>query len=439
MALKLPNGRFRVQIRIKGHPTIDRVFDSASEARAFEDAERHRIVNNVPLWSLSMTFAEAWKAYQGSLLFNSKRDSTRRTELSRIQRGLDELGPYTLAQLQDGQILARFRDGLVHEPQKARGVNLATPSARARVKRALDGKAPKLAGDSQRLVLAAVSAVLLWAVDTKLYVRNPLLGIRKPPAAKRTRRMQRDEELNVFLVAKSARHAGTQLAEDARFVAIQRELGCRPGELAKLMRSDLDLEASAVRFPDTKNRETRIVHVVAQARELLAAQLVHAEVEHPDSPYVFTSRARQGGLPVPYCYSSAIKRLRKKGIVANDFHAHAVRREFASASFEAGLPVEDIRKATGHKSIKALEAYNVSDALHPEARKRVEAAAALRQKERFEDLAASFGLSAAELTAAVKDARGQSVQLVGREPRVVSHNPQRGPLRGSVTRAEPTD
>ena len=103
MALKLPNGRFRVQIRIKGHPTIDRVFDTASEARAFEDAERHRIVNNVPLWSLAMTFEEAWRAYQGSLLFNSKRDSTRRTELSRIQRGLNELGPYTLAQLQDGK------------------------------------------------------------------------------------------------------------------------------------------------------------------------------------------------------------------------------------------------------------------------------------------------------------------------------------------------
>lgn len=412
MALKLPNGRFRVQIRIKGHPKIDRVFDTAAQALTFEEAERHRIAHNVPLWSLSMTFAEAWRAYQGSLLFNSKKESTQRTEISRIQRGLDELGAYNLAQLQDGQILARFRDKLVNEPQRAHGVPLPKRNSRSRTKHASAEHAPKLAGDSQRLVLAAVSAVLLWAVDAKLYVRNPLVGIRKPPAAKRTRRMQRDEELNVFLVAKSPRHAGTQLAEDARFIAIQRELGCRPGELAKLMRSDVDLEASVVRFPDTKNRETRIVHVVAQARELLAAQQVHAEVEHPDSPYVFTSRARQSGGPVAFCYTSAIKRLRKQCIVAEDFHAHAVRREFASASFEAGLPVEDIRKATGHKSIKALEAYNVSDALHPEARKRVEAAATLRQQERFEDLASSLGLSAAELRAFLRDAKQRPVQLV---------------------------
>lgn len=129
----------------------------------------------------------------------------------------------------------------------------------------------------------------------------------------------------------------------------------------------------------------------------------------------------------------------KRAIVAEDWHAHAVRHEFASASFGSGLPVEDIPKATGHKSIKALEAYNVSDALHPEARKRVEAAATVRQQERFEDLAASLGLSTAELTAAVKDARGQSVQLVGREPRIASGNTQRGSLRGSVTRAKPTD
>lgn len=85
MALKLPNGRFRVQIRIKGHPTIDRVFDTSSEARAFEDAERHRIVNNVPLWSLAMTFEEAWLAYKNSLLFHAKRDSTQRTELVACQ------------------------------------------------------------------------------------------------------------------------------------------------------------------------------------------------------------------------------------------------------------------------------------------------------------------------------------------------------------------
>ena len=112
---------------------------------------------------------------------------------------------------------------------------------------------------------------------------------------------------------------------------------------------------------------------------------------------------------------------------------------FASASFKAGLPVEDVPKATGPKCIKALLAYNVSDALNPEARKRVEAAATLRQKERFEDLAASLGLKTAELIAVVKDARGQSVQLVGREPGIASGNAQRYSLSGVVTRAKPTE
>jgi integrase len=58
--------------------------------------------------------------------------------------------------------------------------------------------------------------------------------------------MERDEELNVFLLAKNSARAHERLNEDARFVAIQRELGCRPGELSGLLRHDIDLRARAL-------------------------------------------------------------------------------------------------------------------------------------------------------------------------------------------------
>lgn len=93
----------------------------------------------------------------------------------------------------------------------------------------------------------------------------------------------------------------------------------------------------------------------------------------------------------------AIKRLREASIVGDDFYAHAARLEFASGSFEAGLPVEDIRKQTGHKSIKALEAYNKSDALHPDARARVDAVGKLGASERYDDLAAALGVTPDQL------------------------------------------
>lgn len=398
MPIKLPNGKFRVQIRIKGHPPIDRVFDKKKEAAAFENAERERIKSKAPLYTLEMTFREAWEAYRASMLFRAKKPTTQRTEQSRIIRALKVLGPYSLAQLMDGQVLARFRDQLgaqrvnVRVRPKDGSDDELVPGHRR------DGNADgTLSNDAQRLVLAAVSSVMLWCVENNLMVRNPMRGIKKPKPGQRDRRMHADEVLNTLIKAKGAEDLSERLSEDARYVAIQRELGCRPAELNRLQRDDVDLEARAVRFRDTKNGETRVIHLVREAVELLAIQLVQAEVAHPDSPFVFTSLARSGGDPVPFNHSGAIRRLRESRLVADDFHAHAARREFTSGAFEAGLPVEDIRKQTGHKSIKALEAYNQSEALHEHARGRVEEAARKRAEERLDDIASALGVSAVEL------------------------------------------
>ncbi len=112
MPIKLPNGKFRVQIRIKGHPRIDQVFATKTAANEFEKGERQRIEKNAPLYTLEMTYRQAWHAYRGSMLFRGKKDTTRATEESRIGRSLKDLGEYSLAQLVDGQVIARFRDDL---------------------------------------------------------------------------------------------------------------------------------------------------------------------------------------------------------------------------------------------------------------------------------------------------------------------------------------
>lgn len=410
MPIKLPSGKYRVQIRIKGHPRVDQVFDTKKEAAAFEDSERERIESKAPLYTLAMTFREAWHAYHVSLLFQRKKPTTRRTEESRIVRALKSLGDYSLAQLVDGQVISRFRDQLGMQRVKVmvrqQGDDASTkPKSKGgrshKVEKPLlvpghrrDGNEDgTLSNDGQRLVLAAVSSVMLWVVEQGLMVRNPMRGIAKPKPGERERRMDRDEELNVFLLAKTTKGADQRLHEDARFLAIQRELGCRPGELAELLRADIDLDAFAVRFRNAKNGDTRIVHMVEEAGQILAIQMVQAEVQHPDSPFVFTSRSRAEGKPVRFNYSGAVVRLRDAGVVDHDFHAHAARREFASGAFEAGLPVEDIRKQTGHRSIKALEAYNKSDGMHPDSRRRVEEAGRRRAAERFEDLASALGVS----------------------------------------------
>lgn len=428
MPIKLPNGKFRVQIRIKGHPRIDQVFDTKKAATEFEDGERERLEKNAPLYTLEMTFRQAWSAYHGSMLFRAKKATTRATEESRIERGLKELGDYSLAQLVDGQVIARFRDDLgaekvkvmVRKPEAAprkvpkAGKTVAASKPKLVPGHRRDGKKDgTLSNDGQRLVLAAVSSVMLWAVENRIMVYNPVRGLKKPKPGLRERRMERDEELNIFILAKNATEAHKQLHEDARFVAIQRELGCRPGELSGLLRHDIDLQARALRFRDTKNGDTRVVHVIREAEVLIDLQLIQAELQHPDSPFLFTSLATKDGSPVRFQYTSAIKRLREAGVVDDDFYAHAARREHCSAAFEAGLPIEDLRKQTGHRSVKALEAYNKSDGLHPDARARVDAAATLRTAERFSDLAAALGVSEEQLREFQRMNAAGPLRLVG--------------------------
>jgi hypothetical protein len=43
MPIKLPNGKYRVQIRVKGHPRIDQVFDAKKSATDFEKTECERL------------------------------------------------------------------------------------------------------------------------------------------------------------------------------------------------------------------------------------------------------------------------------------------------------------------------------------------------------------------------------------------------------------
>jgi integrase len=242
-----------------------------------------------------------------------------------------------------------------------------------------------------------------WAVSMRILVVNPLKSIPRPSDLPRRRRLHRDEELAIFTLAAREDLAPTRLGEDVRFVALLREFGCRPGELAGLRRDDIDLDSRALRFRDTKNGTDRTIPIVDPVVNLLSLQLVAAEFNAPDSPFLFTTFRRTSGAPVPFYYRSAVDRLRKEGIVDEDFFAAACRREHASAAFEHGLHHEDIRKVTGHKSIKALEIYNVSDALHPDSRKRLNREAQRRAMERFEDMAAALRVSIVDLKAFVSE------------------------------------
>lgn len=75
---------------------------------------------------------------------------------------------------------------------------------------------------------------MLWAAEQRIMVCNRVRGLKKPEPGERDRRVERDEELNLFVLAKNPKIAHERLAEDGHFVALQREPACRRGESRKL-------------------------------------------------------------------------------------------------------------------------------------------------------------------------------------------------------------
>lgn len=162
----------------------------------------------------------------------------------------------------------------------------------------------------------------------------------------------------------AAHEPGSPLVMPARFVLLLRLLGCWPGELAGLLVTDIHLDQRELLFRDTKNGTDRRVHTTDQVAGLIAAQ----RDDTPEyAPYLFSTWGRKGEWR-PYNYSYAVKKLRASCLVGQDFHAHAMRREFISRAIEAGLTYSTIRKQTGHKSTQAIEIYDEALSTAPEIR-----------------------------------------------------------------------
>lgn len=347
---QLDNGRWRVQIRRRGFPSFDKVFPTKKAALA---AEAEVLAQQYARPQADgMTVAEAWLKYEASYEFSAKATNTQRTERGRIKPVLEALGDYSLAHLEASP--SRIYDYI-----DARSRVISTRTKR------------RLSGTNIRLEVAALSAVVAWAKQRRIVSGNFVRHIDRPKTVKRKRRVPAVEQAK--LESTSLAFDQPLLAESARFFLLLRLLGARPGELAGLLRTDAYLESSEVMFRRTKTKkEDRKVHTTPKARNLLDTQLRYAHENAVGSPFLFstlgfsTDRSRRQWKQ--YDFSYAVKRLRQHGVLPEDFHPHAMRREFISRAIESGMPYATIRKQTGHHSTQAIEIYDEGLSTAPEIR-----------------------------------------------------------------------
>lgn len=343
----LPSGSWRTQLRHKHFPYFQGVFPTREAAQAAEDAElarRQGTLSDGP----KMPLRDAIKRYQESSVFLDKKPTTIRGYNRALAEVSAALGEYTLEYL--GQ-----RVGVITDYRDKR-------------RRSISARTKKPVGpDAVRIELAALSQVFCWCLENKIFTHNPLAGVKRSKGKKRERRLESDESVNLKLLEERAK--SPQYRTAARFLLIQLELFCRPGELAALPVTDIHLAERDVVFRETKNGEARTVHLTPAAVELIAAQLV--EAARLDSPLLFHTRSH-GGDHVAYNYAWPLRKLREDGYVNKDFVAHVMRKESISRGLESDMSPATVQLMTGQKSLQAVEAYKVALRMSDSTRDRVD-------------------------------------------------------------------
>lgn len=335
---RLKNGKFQLQVRRKGLPKLDKVFESKDEALA---AEAAAVRKQKPIPG-DVTLNELWERYRVSREFSEKSEKTQDTEAGRIKPVLASLGEYSIKALEaDTSLIYDYMD------ERARYISPRTKK--------------KLSGTSIRLEVAALSALVAFAKTRKQVRENFVSGISRPVSKRRKRRIPPVEQGKVKIYA---RNSDERLAKAARFILLVRHLGCRPGELAQLRIRDINLTNQELVFRDTKNGDDRCVHITSEAAEMLHLQLGDVS---DDSEFLFGTRSRSGAW-VSYNYAYGINLLSEREVIGKDFHMHAGRREFISRAIESSVPLLTIKKQTGHKSVQALEIYDEGLSTAPEIR-----------------------------------------------------------------------
>jgi len=358
--IELPSGRWRLQIRRK-NLSVDETYDTEALAKK---ANKDYLTKKGPHPKAGPTLDTVWELYRASLGFKQKKTNTQRSELTHIKEALRRFGERPVATISPMDIEAMIIGEL--------------------------GK--KKAGDTIRNAVAALSAVLRFAVDRQIIARNPCIGVPRPKIEKKLRRMAPGDEGSLMAILN---HPKLRYRSAARLCLLVRETGARPGEWAVTRWQDIDLGAQKVTFPNTKYKSMpRTIPLTNAAVGLLSTQLEDITLKHfdefGDTEYVFPTIDKNGE-PAPLRYSGTVRDMKEDGLLKKHVRAHSGRHEYISKLVEdSDLDDSRIMSLVGHHSPVSMQIY--THARNVRYRDQLEALEPKRRGERVKSFSEAAGL-----------------------------------------------
>ena len=188
--------------------------------------------------------------------------------------------------------------------------------------------------------MALLSSILSYAVEEGHRTDNPARGIVLDAYERRKVHLNAEEfaALGRALARAEAEGEPWQAVEAIRLLALT---GCRPGEIRRLKRSEVDIRTTCLRLADTKTGPS-VRPLGKQALEVLTMTLSRAKGE-----YVFS--AMRGAAPNPYSgLPKAWGRIRASEATLSMLTPHGLRHAFASVADDLGYTEATIGAMLGH-------------------------------------------------------------------------------------------
>lgn len=200
---------------------------------------------------------------------------------------------------------------------------------------------------SQNRAISAIKRAFNWAVEEEHISKSPVAHIRKPKALVRDRVLTLEERR---LVISSIR--GDCFRD---FVHAMTLTGCRPGEVMRVSREHIDLEAGLWIFINHKTAKKtgkpRIVYLCPEALELTKKLLDRCA---DGEPIFKNSRGK------PWTRNAIrirFRNLRKKHPELKGVIAYTYRSSFATDALEHGIPDATVAALLGHTNTNTLHRF----------------------------------------------------------------------------------
>ncbi|MDP6399216.1 MAG: site-specific integrase [Arenicellales bacterium] len=304
-------GKFNVQIRKQGYPSISRTFANLTTAKRWASTTEADMERNLHVVIPdNTTVGELLDRYEKEI---SPLHKSHKVEKYRLQTLREYLGDKRVSALLPS-VVCKYRDTRL---------KVVSPAS---LKRELT-------------ILSSVLNIAFkeWGIGIP---QNPVSMVSLPKIARgRDRRLERGEEEKLLSAS----------GELKRLIVLALETGMRRGEILNIKKSHIDFVRQTLLIPLTKTDTPRTIPLSSRAIAALREQLRGSENVIPiEETALFSYTAR--GL------SGAFLRLcRKHGL--ENLHFHDLRHEATSRFFEKGLNPVEVATITGHKDPRMLMRY----------------------------------------------------------------------------------